>query len=87
MISNLLALMERCLTLWFSDNTPGTVCEDAISPFSGVHVYMTQQLLSGHSFRIHCVLLHLQKHSIKALKMAHKIGTIVTYKLLNKCFK
>lgn len=65
-ISDLFAPFEwrLLLTLWFSDHIPGTMCEDAISPFSGVHVYMSQQLLSGHGLRIHCVLLYLQKHNI-----------------------
>lgn len=47
------------ITLRFFDHVPGTVGEDAIRPLSGVHVYMSQQLLSGHGLRIHCVLLHL----------------------------
>lgn len=55
--------IEWCpsLTLWLSDHAPGTVCEDAIRPLPGVHVYMSQQLLSWHGLRVHCVLLHLQK--------------------------
>lgn len=57
-------IQKSCLTLWLSNNMPRTIRQNTIRPFSGVHVYTSQKLLSGHSLGIHCVLLHLQRHII-----------------------
>lgn len=58
----------RLLTLWLSDHVPGTVCEDAVGPLPGVHVDVSQELLSGHRFGIHGVLLDLCKQMQSSLK-------------------
>lgn len=48
-------------TLWLPDHFPGTICEDTIRPLSGVHVYLSQQLLSWHGLGIHYELSDLEK--------------------------